>query len=155
MTRAQAGKVRLAKALMVEYYRQRSSAGLLITEATTISSQANGWNEFPGMNTVKMLNAWKQGTDAVYAEGTPIFLQLWHMGRASHSSFHDSELPVVPDEAFAMHTFLHQDEFLYSMKSAIDWGLDWLPPDSAASAGVEDDSNVYPPSRVGHNLGNR
>lgn len=59
------------------------------------------------------------------------------------------------DEAFAMHTFLPQDEFLYFMKSAIDRGLDWLPPDSAASAAVEDDPNAYLPNRVGHNLGNR
>jgi len=96
MTRSRAGKERLANALMAEYYRQRSSAGLLITEATTISPQANGWNESPGMYTENMRNAWKEVTDAVHAEGTPIFLQLWHMGRASHSSFHDGDLPVAP-----------------------------------------------------------
>lgn len=96
MTRARAGKERLANALMSEYYRQRSSAGLLITEATTISPQANGWNESPGMYTESMRNAWKQVTDAVHAEGAPFFLQLWHTGRASHSSFHDGELPVAP-----------------------------------------------------------
>jgi len=96
MTRSRAGKARLANALMAEYYRQRSSAGLLITEATTISPQANGWNESPGIYTEDMRDAWKQVTDAVHAGGAPIFLQLWHMGRASHSSFHDGELPVAP-----------------------------------------------------------
>ncbi|MGV7228773.1 MAG: alkene reductase [Nitrospirales bacterium] len=96
MTRARAGKERLANALMAEYYRQRSSAGLLITEATTISPQANGWNESPGMYTENMRDAWKQVTDAVHAEGAPFFLQLWHTGRASHSSFHDGTLPVAP-----------------------------------------------------------
>ena len=96
MTRARAGKERLANALMAEYYRQRSSAGLLITEATTISPQANGWNESPGIYTENMRDAWKQVTDAVHAEGAPLFLQLWHMGRASHSNFHDGDLPVAP-----------------------------------------------------------
>ena len=96
MTRARAGKERLANVLMAEYYRQRSSAGLLITEATTISPQANGWNESPGIYTENMRDAWKQVTNAVHAEGTSFFLQLWHTGRASHSSFHDGELPVAP-----------------------------------------------------------
>ena len=59
------------------------------------------------------------------------------------------------DEPLAIYTLLPQDEILDSMRSAIDRGLDWLPPDSAASAAVEDDSNAYLPSRVGHNLGNR
>jgi len=57
MTRARTGKARLANALMAEYYSQRSSAGLLITEATTISAQANGWNESPGIYTEEMSNA--------------------------------------------------------------------------------------------------
>lgn len=96
MTRARAGKERLANALMAEYYSQRNSAGLLISEATTICAQANGWNESPGIYTQAMCDAWKQVTQAVHAKGTPIFLQLWHMGRASHSSFHKGELPVAP-----------------------------------------------------------
>jgi 2,4-dienoyl-CoA reductase-like NADH-dependent reductase (Old Yellow Enzyme family) len=66
---------------------------LLISEATTISAQTNGWNESPGIYTEEMRDAWKQVTDAVHAKETPIFLQLWHMGRASHSSFHNGELP--------------------------------------------------------------
>jgi hypothetical protein len=67
----------------------------------------------------------------------------------------DCHLEGPHDEAFAMHIFLPQDDFFYSMKSANDRGLDWLIPDSAASAAVEDDPNAYLPSRVGHNLGNR
>ena len=96
MTRSRAGTERLANTLMAKYYAQRSSAGLLISEATTISAQANGWNESPGIYTEEMQDTWKQVTDAVHAKGTPIFLQLWHMGRASHSSFHNGELPVAP-----------------------------------------------------------
>lgn len=81
---------------MAEYYSQRASAGLIITEATTISPQANGWNQSPGIYTDEMVEGWKLVTDAVHAKGGRIFLQLWHMGRASHSDFHDGEIPVAP-----------------------------------------------------------
>ena len=94
MTRARAGAERLANALMAEYYAQRAGAGLLITEATTVSAQGNGWVNSPGICTDEQGQAWRQVTDAVHAEGSPIFLQLWHCGRASHSDFHGGELPV-------------------------------------------------------------
>ncbi|MGB3401535.1 MAG: alkene reductase [Microcoleaceae cyanobacterium] len=97
MTRARAGTERMPNELMAEYYRQRSNAGLIITEATTISEMANGWEQTPGIYTEEQAIAWKQVVEAVHAEGTPIFLQLWHCGRASHSSFHpNGELPVAP-----------------------------------------------------------
>lgn len=97
MTRARAGVTRTANALMVEYYAQRASAGLLITEGVTISEQANGWNETPGIYTDAMRDAWRPVVDAVHAKGGRIFLQLWHGGRASHSSFRaDGSLPVAP-----------------------------------------------------------
>ncbi|MEO1617672.1 MAG: alkene reductase [Planctomycetota bacterium] len=96
MTRARAGKERLANALMAEYYAQRSSAGLLITEATTISEQANGWNESPGIYTDEMAEGWKETTARVHATGGTIFLQLWHCGRASHPAFHGGQKHVAP-----------------------------------------------------------
>ncbi|MCG6156440.1 alkene reductase [Rubinisphaera margarita] len=96
LTRGRAGKARIPNKLMAEYYAQRSSAGLIISEATTISEQANGWNESPGIYTDEMTKAWKTITTAVHKNGGRIFLQLWHMGRASHSSFHNGELPVAP-----------------------------------------------------------
>lgn len=97
MTRARAGAARLSNPLMAKYYAQRASAGLLITEATVISTQGNGWENSPGIYTDEQAEAWKQVTDAVHSKGTPIFLQLWHCGRASHSSFHEAEgLPVAP-----------------------------------------------------------
>jgi len=95
MTRSRAGESRVPNALMAEYYTQRASAGLIITEATTISPQANGWNQSPGIYTDEMVDRWKLVTEAVHAQSGRIFLQLWHMGRASHSDFHDSDLPVV------------------------------------------------------------
>ncbi|MEM6568911.1 MAG: alkene reductase [Planctomycetota bacterium] len=101
MTRARAGTERVPNDLMAEYYAQRAGAGLQITEATTISAQANGWVESPGIYTDEMVEGWRKVTDAVHAKGTKIFLQLWHCGRASHSDFHGGELPVAPS-AIAM-----------------------------------------------------
>ena len=66
MTRARAGTNRVPGDLMAEYYRQRSSAGLIISEATTISPQANGWNESPGLYSEEMIDGWKKVTDAVH-----------------------------------------------------------------------------------------
>jgi N-ethylmaleimide reductase len=97
MTRSRAGKERLPNALMAEYYAQRASAGLIITEATVISRQGIGWPNSPGIYSDEQAEAWKMVVDAVHARGTAIFLQLWHCGRASHSSFHEKEgLPVAP-----------------------------------------------------------
>ncbi|NCY02426.1 MAG: alkene reductase [Planctomycetia bacterium] len=94
LTRSRAGTRRIPTATMAEYYVQRAGAGLMISEATTISEQANGWLESPGIYTEEMVAGWRQVTTAVHAAGGRIFLQLWHMGRASHSSFHDGRLPV-------------------------------------------------------------
>ena len=94
MTRARAGAERLANPLMAEYYAQRASAGLLLTEATTVSAQGNGWVHSPGIYTDEQGAAWEQVVEAVHAKGSKIFLQLWHCGRASHSDFHGGELPV-------------------------------------------------------------
>jgi N-ethylmaleimide reductase len=94
LTRSRAGVDRMPNATMAEYYAQRSSAGLVISEATTISEQANGWLESPGIYTDAMVDGWRLTTAAVHARGGRIFLQLWHMGRASHSSFHNGALPV-------------------------------------------------------------
>ncbi len=96
MTRSRAGTERIPNQLMAEYYAQRSEAGLLITEATTISEQANGWNESPGIYTEEMTAGWKQIARAVHDRGGVIFLQLWHLGRSSHSSFHNGEPAVAP-----------------------------------------------------------
>ncbi|MCB1184015.1 alkene reductase [bacterium] len=94
MTRSKAGPGRIATPLMAAYYTQRAGAGLLITEATSVSTQGNGWVGAPGIYTDEQEASWRQVTDAVHAAGGRIFLQLWHMGRASHSDFHDGELPV-------------------------------------------------------------
>ena len=94
MTRGRAGNERIPNNLMAEYYFQRASAGLLITEATVISKQGIGWIDSPGIFTDEMTEGWRKVTDKLKPTGTPIFLQLWHCGRASHSDFHGGELPV-------------------------------------------------------------
>lgn len=107
MTRSRAGVARLPNHLMAEYYAQRASAGLLITEATTISEEANGWNESPGIYTDEMTEGWRMVVDAVHDAGGRIFLQLWHMGRASHSSFHGGEPAVAPSALKINEPYIH------------------------------------------------
>lgn len=94
LTRGRAGRERIPNDLMAEYYFQRSGAGLLITEATVISKQGIGWIDSPGIFTDRMVEGWRKVTERIKPTGTPIFLQLWHCGRASHSDFHNGELPV-------------------------------------------------------------
>lgn len=94
MTRGRAGDERIPNEVMAQYYFQRASAGLLITEATVISEQGIGWIGSPGIYTREMVDGWKIVTQQLKETGTPIFLQLWHCGRASHSDFHGGNLPV-------------------------------------------------------------
>jgi N-ethylmaleimide reductase len=94
MTRGRAGAGRVPNELMAEYYHQRSGAGLLVTEATVVSQQGIGWVDSPGIYTGEMAAGWRRVTERIEPTGTPIFLQLWHCGRASHSDFHGGQLPV-------------------------------------------------------------
>ena len=87
MTRGRAGVERIPNALMAEYYRQRASAGLIISEAVQISEQAAGWTETPGIHTEAQIQGWQTLTEAVHQQGGKIVLQLWHTGRASHPDF--------------------------------------------------------------------
>jgi N-ethylmaleimide reductase len=83
-------------AMMAKYYAQRASAGLIITEATQISPQGKGYSFTPGIYSPEQVAGWKLVTDAVHAAGGRIFLQLWHVGRMSHASFHIDGMPVAP-----------------------------------------------------------
>jgi 2,4-dienoyl-CoA reductase-like NADH-dependent reductase (Old Yellow Enzyme family) len=96
MTRSRAGAARIPNRLMTEYYSQRSSAGLLVSEATSISEEAEGFSGSPGIYTDEMTEGWKHTTNAVHERNGVIFLQLWHTGRASHSSFHGGKPAVAP-----------------------------------------------------------
>lgn len=81
--------------LMKEYYTQRASAGLIIVEATAISEEGYGWRNAPMIATEENAANWKKVTDSVHEKGSKIYLQLWHMGRQSHSSFHPSTGDIV------------------------------------------------------------
>lgn len=84
-------------ALNAEYYAQRASAGLIISEATQISQQGQGYPATPGIHSPEQVEGWKEVTEAVHQKGGKIFLQLWHVGRISHSSHQPGgKLPVAP-----------------------------------------------------------
>ena len=83
--------------LMAEYYTQRASAGLLITEATAISHQAQGYSDVPGLYGTEQLDGWKRVTQSVHEAGGRIVVQLWHVGRISHTDLQpDGGKPVAP-----------------------------------------------------------
>ena len=107
MTRGRAGAERVPNDMMAEYYFQRSTAGLLITEATVISKQGIGWVDSPGIYTDEMVAGWRNVTERVRPTDTPIFLQLWHCGRASHSDFHDGQLPVSASAVKLNGDYIH------------------------------------------------
>jgi 2,4-dienoyl-CoA reductase-like NADH-dependent reductase (Old Yellow Enzyme family) len=96
LTRARAGDSRVPNALMAEYYAQRASAGLILTEATVVSAMGIGYTGTPGIWSAEQVEGWKLITHAVHAADGRIFLQLWHVGRVSHPSFLNGELPVAP-----------------------------------------------------------
>ena len=108
LTRGRAGESRLPNALMAEYYAQRADAGLLISEASSISEQGLGWLNSPGIYTDEQAQAWQLITQAVHDKGGRIFLQLWHCGRSSHSSFHPAVgLPVAPSAVKLKGEYIH------------------------------------------------
>lgn len=96
LTRARAGVERVPNALMAEYYTQRASAGLIISEATSVIPQGVGYAETPGIWSQEQVEGWKLVTEAVHAAGGRILLQLWHVGRISDPMFLNGELPVAP-----------------------------------------------------------
>jgi len=102
LTRARSGQDRVPNDLMMEYYTQRASAGLIIAEATTISEQGFGWVDSPGIYNDAQVAGWSKITTALRARQTPFFLQLWHCGRASHSSFHGGK-PAVSASAIKIN----------------------------------------------------
>ncbi len=87
---------RVPNALMREYYAQRASAGLILTEATSVEPRGVGYPSTPGIWSAEQVEGWKAITRAVHEKGGRILVQLWHVGRVSHSSYHNGALPVAP-----------------------------------------------------------
>lgn len=94
MTRARGTRDHVPTPMMVEYYRQRASAGLIVSEAIGISQQGLGWPYATGIWSPQQVEGWRQIVEAVHQAGGRIVAQLWHMGRAVHPSLLGGELPV-------------------------------------------------------------
>ena len=96
MTRTRADADATPSQLMADYYAQRASAGLVIAEATAIAADGIAWQGMPGIFDDAHIAGWRKTVDAVHANGSPIFLQIWHPGRATHSSLNNGVQPVAP-----------------------------------------------------------
>ena len=121
LTRSRAGQQRIPNALMAEYYRQRSSAGLILTEATSVTPMGVGYANTPGIWSQEQVEGWKLITQAVHEAGGHIFLQLWHVGRISDPQFLDGALPVAPSAiAPAGHVSLVRPEKAFVTPRALE-----------------------------------
>ncbi|MCU1721096.1 MULTISPECIES: alkene reductase [unclassified Pseudomonas] len=96
LTRCRADAGRVPNALMAEYYVQRASAGLILSEATSVMPMGVGYPDTPGIWSNDQVRGWTNVTKSVHAAGGRIFVQLWHVGRISHPSYLNGELPVAP-----------------------------------------------------------
>lgn len=106
MTRSRADQKGVVGDITVEYYAQRASAGLILTEAINISEDAIGSPLTPGLYTREQIDAWKEVTKAVHDKGGIIYAQLWHTGRVGHSVDRNGKLPVAPS-AIAIKSMQH------------------------------------------------
>lgn len=96
LTRCRADEGRIPNALMAEYYVQRASAGLILSEATSVTPMGVGYPDTPGIWSEDQVRGWLNVTRAIHANGGRIFLQLWHVGRVSDPLYLNGELPVAP-----------------------------------------------------------
>jgi 2,4-dienoyl-CoA reductase-like NADH-dependent reductase (Old Yellow Enzyme family) len=101
LTRCRASAGRVPNEMMAAYYRQRASAGLILSEATSVDPMGVGYPDTPGIWSDEQVEEWKLVTDAVHAEGGTILLQLWHVGRVSDPVYLDGKLPVAPSAVAA------------------------------------------------------
>ncbi len=121
LTRSRAGESRMPNALMAQYYAQRAEAGLIITEATSVSPMGVGYAGTPGIWSPEQVEGWKLSTHAVHENGGRIFLQLWHVGRISHPVFLNGESPVGPSPIAASgHVSLLRPEQPYPTPRALE-----------------------------------
>ncbi len=110
LTRARAGRTHVPNELMVEYYAQRASAGLLITEATMIAADACAFTGEGGLYDDATVAGWRRVTDAVHARGGRILVQLWHPGRAAHSVLNGGVQPISSTDRAIRNDTIHTPE---------------------------------------------
>ncbi len=120
LTRARATDDRVPTGIMRDYYVQRASAGLILTEATNITPDSVGYERTPGIWSAAQISGWKVITEAVHQAGGRIFMQLWHCGRISDPSLLGGEAPVAPSALAAQgHVSLLRPERPYPVPRAL------------------------------------
>lgn len=120
LTRCRASPGRVPNAMMAEYYRQRAGAGLIITEATSVSAMGVGYPDTPGIWSPEQVAGWRLVTAAVHAAGGRIVLQLWHVGRISDPLYLDGAQPIAPSAiAPAGHVSLVRPERPFTVPRAL------------------------------------
>jgi 2,4-dienoyl-CoA reductase-like NADH-dependent reductase (Old Yellow Enzyme family) len=121
LTRCRSAAGRVPTPLMAEYYRQRASAGLILTEATAVDPMGVGYPDTPGIWSAEQVEGWKGVTKAVHEEGGTILLQLWHVGRISHPMYLNGAAPVAPSAIAASgHVSLVRPEQPYPVPRALE-----------------------------------
>jgi 2,4-dienoyl-CoA reductase-like NADH-dependent reductase (Old Yellow Enzyme family) len=121
LTRCRASAGRTPNALMRDYYAQRASAGLILTEATSVTPMGVGYPDTPGIWSAAQVEGWREITGAVHAAGGRILLQLWHVGRISHPVYLDGAAPVAPSAIAAQgHVSLLRPYQPYPIPRALD-----------------------------------
>lgn len=121
LTRCRAGKDRIPNALMAEYYAQRATAGLIISEATSVTAMGLGYPDTPGIWSDEQVRGWQQVTHAVHEAKGRILLQLWHVGRISDPIYLDGKQPVAPSAvAAAGHVSLLRPKKDFSIPRALE-----------------------------------
>ena len=114
---------RVPNGLMREYYAQRASAGMILTEATSVEPMGVGYPSTPGIWSGDQVEGWKAITGSVHERGGRILLQLWHVGRISHSSYHNGTLPVAPSAVAASgHVSLLRPQAGFETPRALETG---------------------------------
>lgn len=110
LTRMRSGPGNVPRALNAEYYAQRASAGLIISEATPVSPFGHGYYDTPGIHTREQVEGWKQVVCAVHERGARIFLQLWHVGRMSHPDLQPGGILPMGPSALASNDYAYTKE---------------------------------------------
>ena len=127
LTRDRAGPGQVPTALMVEYYRQRAGAGLIITEATQVSPDGQGYLDTPGIYSLQQVAGWRRVTDAVHTAGGRIVAQLWHVGRISHVSLQPGGIAPVSSTARRANTKTFTKDGFVDVSAPRALRLDELP----------------------------
>ena len=118
LTRCMAGPGLVPTAQMAAYYGRRADIGLIISEATIIRPDGQGYPNTPGIYSPEQIAGWKQVTEAVHAKGGKIFAQLWHVGRLSHPFFHQGEV-LAPSAVAHEGTVPRMRELVYQVPRAL------------------------------------